>query len=74
MLSTQVGILPTEILLRYGDSWVESLPSVARFVLDVSVVSKGMPDYSDGVQTQKKGGTLADKIRSKHSKWQEENR
>jgi len=67
-----VGMLPTEILLRYNDSWVESLPSVARFILDVSVVSKGMPDYGNKDPNNK--GTLADKIRSKHSKWQEDNR
>jgi hypothetical protein len=66
-------MLPTEILLRYNDSWVESLPSVARFILDVSVVSKGMPN--NGQPTSKSNpGTLADKIRSKHSKWQEDNR
>jgi len=76
VLSTQVGLLPSEILIRYGDSWVESMPSAARFFFDVSVVGKGMPVQSDphSKSGSQSGGTLADRIRAKHRNWGEDMR
>ena len=61
--------------MRYGDSWIEEMPSAARFFFDVSVVGKGMPQPDpNGNQSSQQPGTLADRIRAKHQNWQEDMR
>ena len=61
--------------MRYGDSWIESLPSAARFLFDVSVVTHGMPNNGD-TSTKSSGSpsALADRIHKKQSNWKEDMR
>jgi len=61
--------------MRYGDSWIESLPSAARFLFDVSVVTHGMPDYDNAnTKGSKSGSSLTSRIHKKQNNWREDMR